>query len=189
MSTAQVVHLQKVVNNITVNGSFRKRWTSVIPLVTVLKVRYKFDDDINFTKENINRAMHHIDVLLNAKNINHLSGIYRVDLGREQFYFFQGPLVESSVFPYFSHNNDTFWNKMCNADKKELENYGRRIDNVYIQDRSAKKRKYNDTDIIITNKNTIKNTEELASIQASRVIFKSPYGFWDSPDATYIFLF
>ena len=90
MAATQVILLQKEVKNITIDGSFSDRRTSVASLETVLKVQYKFNDAINAIKYNIHRDMYNIDESVDTQNINSLSGIYRGTLEREQFNFFQG---------------------------------------------------------------------------------------------------
>ena len=94
--------------------------------------------------------MYTFDCFIDAQNIKRLSGIYRGDNNKEKFYFFQDHNLDPSIFPPTRYNDDD-WKKIKRIYREQLEEYIRRIEIQQICQRSVKKRKLDDVDIIIRN--------------------------------------
>ena len=70
-----------------------------MPVETVLKTHYHFDDTMSMSKVDINCDMYKTDWSLDVLNIKHPLEIYRGDINIEKLYFFQDPNLDPPILP------------------------------------------------------------------------------------------
>ena len=152
--------LQQAIKNISHDASFSNRWTSVTSLEKGLNCRYKFHTDISISKKTISRALGNIDPGIDVQNTRHESGIYRGLCRREQFYYFQDPSLDPPFFPPL-RNNKEIWDRIRKADEKELQDYISRTERSFDRQRSTKKRKCDEIDVITKSTSISRETDLL----------------------------